>query len=281
MAAGSLKKKKDPEALRAEVRNHVKRTVEAFKGRIDTWDVLNEPWSHQTLTRILGEAEMAEWFRIARAADPNARLVVNENNIISSGIKLEPYLKIVRRLIDDKAPLDAVGVQSHFRASRFDPQTNPPPSAQVLWERLEKVAALGLPIEITEFDVFNDKPDAPVQFSDDDQARITRDMLYVAFSHPKVVAFFIWGFWDGSHWMNNAPIYTRDWQVKPSGRVWLDLVRNKWWTNEQGRTDAEGRFAASAYHGEHELTVRLGERTATRQVRVRPGEAAVVEVVLE
>lgn len=55
----------------------------------------------------------------------------------------------------------------------------------------------------------------------------------MSFSHPSVDAFIMWGFWDGNHWHQNAPIFNLDWSIKPSGQAYIDKVFNEWWTNEE------------------------------------------------
>lgn len=244
----------DPDALRRTVADHVREQATALRGRVWAWDVLNEPHSHQHLQRVLGYETTADWFRIAREADPQARLVVNENNTVESGQKLDGFVKAIDILVNNNAPFDAIGLQGHFRASRFDPEKNPLPTPQLWWERLQRFAQYGKRLEITEFDIFNDTPDAPVQFTEADEARLMYEYLTLTFSHPQVDCFFLWGFWDGSHWMNNAPIYRRDWTLKPSGQVFFNLVYDRWWTDEMLTTDAEGDAVVSGFLGNYTVS---------------------------
>ena len=50
----------------------------------------------------------------------------------------------------------------------------------------------------------------------------------------------MWGFWDGAHWKNNAPLYRRDWSLKPAGAAYRDLVLKTWRTDASGKTGADG-----------------------------------------
>lgn len=249
-----------PEELRRLIDQHILDQAGTLRGRVASWDVLNEPYSLRDLRRIVSLGDMARWFTLARQADPDARLLVNENNIVSSGVKIDGYLTVVRELLEAGAPIDAIGVQGHFRGSRFHPVHNPLPTPRDLWERLERVAALGRPIRVTEFDIFNDVPDHPLLLSEDDQARLTREFLITVFSHPSVEGVTLWGFWDGAHWMKNAPLYRRDWSLKPSGRVWMELVRGRWWTDVNGRTSPEGTYRGRGYLGEYEATAQVAGR---------------------
>ena len=42
----------------------------APEGQVSQWDVLNEPYDNTDLTRLLGRHSQADWFRLARQADP-------------------------------------------------------------------------------------------------------------------------------------------------------------------------------------------------------------------
>ena len=86
----------------------------------------------------------------------------------------------------------------------------------------------------------------------------------------------VWGFWDGNHWRSDAPVYRRDWTLKPSGRAYLDLVRGEWWTDERGETDADGAFAVRGFLGDYEIRVRADGREAVRSATLGPGGAVAV-----
>lgn len=257
-----------PAEINAAIAEHIADLAGTLRGRVWAWDVLNEPHSHQNLQRVVGYDQTAEWFRLARAADPNARLVVNENNTIESGLKLDGFLKAVQILVDHGAPFDAIGLQGHFRASRFHHETNPLPTPQVWWERVQKFADFGKRLEITEFDVFNDTEAGAVRFNEADEARLTYEFMTLAFSHPQVDAFILWGFWSGAHWMNNAPIYRKDWSLKPSGEVYFNLVFHRWWTDVRGSSDAGGQFETRGFLGDYEIEARVGDRSARKPFRL-------------
>ncbi|MBI4349253.1 MAG: endo-1,4-beta-xylanase, partial [Elusimicrobia bacterium] len=162
----------EPERLRAAVREHVSAEAAAYRGRMAQWDVLNEPLHQADLLRVLGAGEAAEWFRLARAADPDARLFVNEYGLLDGyGEDRETrrdFAALARRLLEDGAPLDGLGLQCHF-------QSHLTPPARLVGA-LDELAALGKPIEATELDV--DVPDEVLK------ADYLRDFMIALFSHP-------------------------------------------------------------------------------------------------
>ena len=91
--------------------------------------------------------------------------------------------------------------------------------------------------------------------SDPLAATYLRDYLTMIFSHPSMDGFMMWGFWDGAHWHNNAPLFYQDWSLKPSGQTFVDMVFNEWWTSENGQTDANGEYFVRGFKGKYKVTI--------------------------
>ncbi len=235
--------KNDPEALRRAVRERVTDVVTATRGMLIDWDVVNEPYTNHDLMDILGEEEMAEWFRLARQADPDVYLYLNDYNILTNGGNDKPhqdgYARYISLLDSLGAPLDGIGLQSHFGTQLTAPE-------RVL-EVLDRFAAFNKQLLITEFDV---------QVLDEQlQADYLRDFLTVTFSHPAVKGFYMWGFWEGRHWKPEAAMYRQDWTPKPNAEVWNDLVYRQWWTDVEGVTGPDGVFRTRGFLGDYEIEV--------------------------
>src|ERR1035437_6184794 len=218
----------DANALRARVNQHLADVMAYSKGKVTEWDVLNEPYTNKDLQAVLGDAEMASWFRQARIADPAVKLYINDYSILEAGgydlQHINGYAGIIQNMLSSGAPIDGIGLQSHF-------DSNLTPPSRVL-ELLDQFAAFGKDLQVTEFDV--SVADEQVQ------ADYTRDFLTVCFSHPAVKGFMIWGFWEGAHWKPSAAMIRRDWSTKPNYDAWNDLIYRQWWTDTRGVTASDG-----------------------------------------
>lgn len=257
----------DPAALRQRVADHIASVGGAFAGQVIDWDVVNEPYTHYDILEILGRDVMAEWFKLARQADPNAVLYLNEAGQPNSPPNSERYDVLerdVRMLLDAGAPIGGIGMQGHFGQ-----HLNSPEELLAIYDRFAK---LGLPIKITELDV--DHPDETLQ------AEYLRDFMIVSFSHPSINGILMWGFWESQHWRPNAALWRKDWSIKPAGEAWLDLVRNQWWTKHDGQTDTQGALSVRGFLGEYEVSATLNNRTTEARVSL-PREGAAVRLVLE
>jgi len=254
-------------ALRVRVNKHIADVMAYSKGRVTEWDVLNEPYTNKDLQAVLGDDEMASWFQQARAADPLAKLYINDySNLEAGGYDLQHingYLRIIQGLVAAGAPVDGIGLQSHFDSNLTAP-------SRVL-ELLDQFAEFGKDLQITEFDV---------NISDEQvQADYTRDFLTLCFSHPAVKGFMMWGFWEGAHWRPTAAMYRRDWSAKPNAAVWDEMVFRQWWTDVRGATGSDGAFRTRGFLGDYEIEVTANGVTRSYPLVLNsPGQPAFVNV---
>ncbi len=232
-----LKKlERDPAGLRAEIERRVDGQTRTLAGLLDEWDVVNENYAHTDFTDILGRDAMADWFRIAARNSPGTRLFYNDYVMFQGdgpGSPSDTLLGILRDLKASGAPLGGIGEQAHFGG-------NPPGPVEVL-AKLDRFGELGVPIQITEFDI--DTADADLQLA------WTKDFLLTVFSHPAVTGVVSWGFWEGEHWKPRAAFWDRGWAIRPHGRAFLDFFEKEWTTDETAISDAAGRCTVRAFKG--------------------------------
>jgi endo-1,4-beta-xylanase len=114
------------EPLIAAMQSRIQTTMQRYPSQIDIWDVVNEPLEYDKAAfrdsvfyRVLGEDYIAEAFRMAHAARPDAKLVLNETHLEKAGpvysAKRRMILDVVRRLRERGIPIHGVGLQGHFR----------------------------------------------------------------------------------------------------------------------------------------------------------------------
>jgi GH35 family endo-1,4-beta-xylanase len=266
LPAEALALRDRPDELREIVAKHVVDTVTRYRGRLIDWDVVNEPYSNHLVMDSLGDAVMVEWFRLAHAADPQARLYLNDFEILASGDVIgtyhqEHYYKTAKLLLDRGAPLHGVGMQGHFGTNLTSPEN--------LLKILDRFASLGVRIKVTEMDV--DLEDERLR------ADYLRDFLIAVFSHPAVDAILQWGFWEGSHWLPSAALFRRDWTARPHGQAYIDLVPRDWRTDVSGRTDRNGEALFRGFHGDYDVEVAVRGKVvhAGAQLHAGGGEISV------
>ncbi len=245
----------------------VTRDVTAFRGAIDTWDVINETVvmpKHDgpvaDLARHMGVDKLiAASFARARAANPAATLLINDYLL---GVE---YEKIIADALAAGVTIDAIGLQSHMHNGAW-----PPAKA---WEICERFARFGKPLHFTETTIIsgeqrkninNHGPNPGWDSTPEGEARQARDVerfYTILFSHPAVEAITWWDLSDRHAWRQApAGLLRKDMSPKPAYETLMKLVKGKWWTGEvKATTDAQGRATFRGFLGDYEIEAAGGK----------------------
>jgi len=191
----------DPEELRALMADHIRTVVGRYRGRIDAWDVVNEPLEtagseiyENHFYQVLGPGYIAEAFALAREADPNATLFLNEVLVSSAGAKFDALFELTKDLLEQGVPVHGVGFQGHFLTK--------PPIYDELRANLERIAALGVVVELTEVDII-------LHGTGDEATRLERqrqdyfDMASACLAVEACERMTLWGFTDRYTWIDS------------------------------------------------------------------------------
>jgi endo-1,4-beta-xylanase len=141
---------------------HIRKVAGRYAGRIHSWDVLNEavfPASERDdamresiWMKLLGPEYIALAFRTAAHADRKALLVYNESGLEGQGDyhdrKRNLTIGFLRWMRKNRIPIDAIGMQSHFR-----PSYGALPDWVGLTAFIKEVRKLELQVFITELDI--------------------------------------------------------------------------------------------------------------------------------
>ncbi len=245
---------KEPARLRTEVERHLRELGTLLSGKVLSWDVVHEPYDHRALFTLFGESVAVDWFKAMRAVDPNAELLVNDYGLLSGGggntAHRDTTERFLRMLLDAGAPLDAIGMQGRFASTLTPPKE--------LLQLLDRFAKLERPLVVTEYEIL---------LADERLAAdYTRDFYTTLFSHPKVRGIVMAGFWDGAHARNNAPMYRKDWSLKPAGEELRRLLLQSFRTQVTGKTDSTGTYRVRGFLGGYAIKVRHGAELRELQV---------------
>jgi endo-1,4-beta-xylanase len=264
-------RRNDLEYVRGRIHDHIFEIAAypGLKGEIAEWDVLNEPAHLFDLRDLFGGEEVyADWFKWAAEADPDAKLYINEYSVISGAgkdlVTAASYHSIIQGILSNGGRIDGIGVQGHMNSTLTGPET--------IYQIFDQFAVYGAALSVTEFDAAGADEELLAEY--------LRDLLIICFSHPQVENFLMWGFWDGSHWHNDAPLYRRDWTEKPAGRAFLQTVFEDWWTSVAGPANHLGSYTVRGFLGHYEIEASYQGERASRTMTLGP-EGASVEIVLE
>lgn len=225
----------DRAGVRRAMQRHIEGVVGHYKGRIDAWDVVNEPFEYDSdklrasvFQTLLGEEHIGESFHIARAVDERAVLVLNETHLEKGGAvydaKREAVLALLRRLRQAGVPIDAVGLQSHFRPGTdvFDPKATA--------DFCREVKQMGLGLYITELDASCRAVKRVKGFDDGSYAAVFGDVVTVVSENGDLRGVTVWGLLE----KYAAP------EKKGSGNLRCNKRVNLFDGNNQPRSSIEG-----------------------------------------
>ncbi|OCH85719.1 endo-1,4-beta-xylanase C precursor [Obba rivulosa] len=186
--------------LTAAIQRHVSTVVGHYKGQSlsssYSWDVVNEPFNDDGTFRsdvfydTLGESYISIALIAARAADPNAKLYINDYNIEGTGAKSTAMQNLVTSLKSQGVPIDGVGIESHLIVGEV-PTT--------MQENLEAITALGVEVAITELDIRMTLPETAALL--DQQKTDYQTVISACMAVEKCVGMTVWDYTDLYSWV--------------------------------------------------------------------------------
>jgi endo-1,4-beta-xylanase len=231
------------------LKDHISTLVSRYKGRIRSWDVVNEAINdrgdaataqtenlrNSSWLRTIGPDFLTTAFKFAHQADPDAKLYYNDYGI-ESGPKHDSSLILLKRLIKEGAPIYGVGIQGHWSTGRV------PFTAVDM--AISDYASLGLKVSITELDVtihgqsggqfgggfgrFGGRPVEPATQRDlKDQADDYGRLFSVLIKHKKEIdRVTFWGLSDRRTWRfgQHPLIFDENNQRKPAYAAIVDAL---------------------------------------------------------
>jgi GH35 family endo-1,4-beta-xylanase len=236
--------------LMDRMEEYITTVVGRYKGKIDTWDVVNEVLSDST-GDLRRDSESSKWasiigdldgdgrdsdyieqaFILAHKADPNAKLIINDYSIEADWKKINAMYDLVKYMLQKGIPVDGIGIQAHVQLGAVSPST--------FEKAIEKFASLkefnpDFTVEVTELDVSifswndNSKTKQITPALEKQLAEYYRD-LFTMFKRQadkgNLSLVVTWGFYDGGSWLDNYPVpgrvnapllFDRNYKAKPA-----------------------------------------------------------------
>jgi endo-1,4-beta-xylanase len=212
--------------VRSVMENHITTEASHYRGKVYSWDVVNEPFNDDGSLRAdvffnaMGSGYIADALRTAHAADPNAVLYLNDYNIEGENAKSNAMYNLVSSLKSQGVPIGGVGLESHFILGQV-------PSSMLA--NMQRFAALGVDVAVTELDDRIQLPatSANLQQQANDYATVVKDCLQVS----RCVGVSQWGVGDADSWIPGAfagfgaaTMYDSNYQPKPAYNAALSAL---------------------------------------------------------
>lgn len=218
------------DALLDRMHDHIRSVVGRYKGRIQSWDVVNEALNEDGTLRqslwykIIGPDYIEKAFEFAHEADPQAQLTYNDYNLENEP-KRNGAIALIKKLKDDGIPITSVGIQGHDNLNW--------PTVEQEDATISAFAALGVKVAISELDIdvlpsAGARPSAEVSQKALADARLNpyvtglpeavqkqlaaryADLFRVFLKHRgEITRVTFWGVTDADSWRNDFPLRGR------------------------------------------------------------------------
>jgi len=225
-----MEKIADSTEMKAFMKDHITTIVSRYKGRVNSWDVVNEALNEDGTLRksiflnTLGEKYLANAFKLAEKADPKVDLYYNDYNI-EEPAKRAGAIALIKKIKAEGGKVDGVGIQGHWKLES--------PSLEEIEKSILEYSALGLKVAFTELDItvlpnpwdlkgadvnqnfegsekMNPYPKALPDSIQNKLAERYASIFKLFLKHKdKISRVTFWGVHDGQSWLNDWPIKGR------------------------------------------------------------------------
>lgn len=261
----------DDATLREVLERRVRTLCRRYRGQIDEYVVNAGMLNADFYATRLGVDIHRRLFLWAQEEDPDARLYVNEPNVLD-GQDLAVYDGHIEILLRAGAPVGGIGCVGRFGPEALEIDR------RVIWHALDQLSRFQLPVKLTEVSVVAGDDEAA-------QAALLRDVYTIAFGHPAVEGVELAGFWRQAHPEPGAELFDNEFRPTLAGQVYRELIFGDWWTRAEATADERGFVSVPAFYGVHSVRAALAgtDRATERQIILTPQglEGGLQEISLE
>ncbi|MEX2369614.1 MAG: endo-1,4-beta-xylanase [Bacteroidales bacterium] len=234
------------EVMLERMKDHIETVMTRYRGRIHTWDVVNEALADDGSLRennwykAIGDDWVEKAFEFAQGIDPEVSLIYNDYSLANPA-KRDGAVRLIQSLQEKGLKVDGIGMQGHYHLDN--------PSLENLEASIVAFSDLGIEVHITELDVnvlpspwnyiganvemthelheeLNPYPDSlPAEVQDELAVRYAGFFRIFREHHEHIERVTFWGESDRSSWLNNWPVrgrtnypllFDRELQPKPA-----------------------------------------------------------------
>ena len=189
---------------------------ENYPGVVVSWDVVNEAVDDATgqlrdsmWLQVVGEDYLARAFELARKYAPEGTLLYYNDYNTAYQPKQDGIVKLLEELMAEGS-IDGYGFQMHNAAAS--------PTIEELTNAVERVAALGLRLRVSELDITVDANDEP---SFTTQAQVYAGVMKLLSAHAEQLeAVQFWGITDSMSWRSSQYPLLFDANRNPKPAFW-------------------------------------------------------------
>lgn len=266
----------DQDEVEELLKERIERILDLYEGRINVWDVVNEPSHLPPVGDQSLEDYISELFELVSELDSDAKLTLNDYGIMGHDFGYGPYYNLISNLLENDVPIDYIGLQGREPRLDWIPATE-------IWSTLEAYSAFDLPIHITEFTC--PSSGMPITnswkkgiWTEENQAEYAKRYYKTCFAHPSVEALIWWDLWDGASWVKNGGLLDENFKPKMVYDTLDKLINDEWHTEGSKTADDDGNISFSGFFGSYKLQVE--GYSDSYYVNIERGESTTLDLTV-
>lgn len=266
---------REKDDLQMAVSERIQTFFENYSKTATDIEIVNEPLSPEpdVFANRLGNFYVDSAFLEAKEISPGNRLLLNEYGVFgavsANNYNTDKYFDYITELKNRQVPFDLIGIQAHANREWYSPAD--------IAEKLDRYAAQGKPIQISEFSAqtknYGDRTGyerilgnyRSGIWDDAKQAEFYREFYTVAFGNRDVEAIIQWGLDDARAWLPGIGLIDENGDPKPNYAALDDLINHQWRTNLELDLKEAKNAEFRGFFGVYEIEVISGGKSLSKQ----------------
>ena len=254
-----------PKALDNAFENRIKQIAERYKGRIQSWDVVNESAVDYERGNLIENHTISKTRYGLMHGDMDYKALQSAKKYFPAEVKLnindyqltDGYKQQIARLIERDCKIDIVGLQMHL----FNPQSCVDianganiQTPQGVRKMIENFKELKLPLHLSEITITSPSADDKGYMI---QAIITQNLYRLWFSMEYMMGITWWNVVDNCGAKgepSTSGLFFRDMREKPVYHAMNNLINNEWTTRLTIKADKQGKVSFRGFKGKYRIT---------------------------
>lgn len=247
--------------------------VIGYKGKINIWDVVNEPvnsipWEDAMKDKTNNDGiryyvdkykteHFAPWieksYKWAYDANPDGHYILNEYFTLAIPEVRQRFYELIKELRRRNTPVGGIGIQAHEpREMWFSPVE--------MYKTFDLFSEFHLPIHITEYIPQSSGKEITGwrtgKWTEEAQAEYAEQFYTLAFGHPSVASITWWGLSDRDIWLEGGGLIDKDYNPKPVYNRLMKLIKEDWMTkNLNLKTSDSGEVFFRGFYGKYKVII--------------------------
>uniref|UniRef100_UPI0032174C9B endo-1,4-beta-xylanase n=1 Tax=uncultured Draconibacterium sp. TaxID=1573823 RepID=UPI0032174C9B len=244
----------DRKKMEEHFEKHIQELAERYKGRLQRWDVVNEPTDQANRGIMPDDYTYKSYLWAMKYFPDSVKMNINDSDMHWKMPLYRRYLEIVRNLIDRGIKVDEVGMQMHIfnpKETKRIAEGEEILTPEKIYERLDYMSGAERPLHVSEVTI-----SAPDNTDEGKaiQAEIAKNLYRLWFSYPSIMGITWWNVVDGGAAPGEpsiSGIYDTELNRKPVYDVLERLINQEWKTSMALKVREDGILKFRGFKGKY------------------------------